>query len=303
MSHDQFQWAQVPSQVLNFDVTLNSAQAFRWRRTPDGEWLGAIGNVAVHVKPGRDGFYWRTLPEAGRWDVIHRYFALDVDLQSLQSHWIDRAPCMEDVVKASPGLRVLRQPADEVLLTFLCTSCNTVVKITRTMRSLERAYGEPIAEVDGQVLWQFPSASRLACAAEAELREMLWGFRAQSLLRAARFLRDAGMSWLEELRERSFADARAELMKIPGIGRKIADCICLFALGHNDAVPVDTHVRKVAAAMFAPHLATRSLTDQTYDALASAVRERFGAYAGWAQQYLFCYARAAQSIHRTRTHS
>ncbi|MGC8666891.1 MAG: DNA glycosylase [Chthonomonadales bacterium] len=303
MSSNPFQWASVPEQVLNLDLTLSSGQAFRWRRKPNGEWLGSIGGIAVHLKPGREGFYWRTLPEPNRWDVIDRYFALDVDLRALQSEWMTREPRMEAIVQRFPGLRILRQDGEEVVFAFLCASCNTIAKITRTMHSLECRYGEPIAEVDGEVLWRFPCPSRLAAAKEADLRQMLWGFRTQSVLAVARFLSEAGRRWLNALERQSYREARAQLMKLPGVGRKIADCICLFALGHNDAVPVDTHIRKVAVAMFAPCLAARSLTTRTYEALADAVRERFGAYAGWAQQYLFCYARAGHSVPTMRMHS
>jgi len=295
--------APVPLRVLNVDLTLSSGQAFRWRRKPGGEWVGTIGSIGVHLKPAADGLYWQTAPERDRWDVIARYFALDVDLEALQAQWIRREPRMKAVVEGLPGLRVLRQDVEEVLFSFLCASCNTVTKISRTMQALEHRYGDPVAEVAGELLRSFPRAGKLAAADEADLRGMLWGYRAPSLLAVARFLKDRGDAWLASLRERSYLDARFELMKLPGIGRKIADCICLFGLGHNEAVPVDTHIRKVATCMFAPQLASCSLTERTYDALASVLRERFGAYAGWAQQYLFCHSRATQVPSLVRKHS
>ena len=49
---------------------------------------------------------------------------------------------------------------------------------------------------------------------------------------------------LEKLKGMAYEDARAELVRLPGIGGKVADCICLFALHQMDAFPVDTHIKK-----------------------------------------------------------
>jgi N-glycosylase/DNA lyase len=93
--------------------------------------------------------------------------------------------------------------------------------------------------------------------------------------------------WLESLRDVPYRDAHAALTGLFGVGAKLADCICLFALDKDAAVPVDTHVRQIAVELFVPGLAGKSLTPRIYDAIAAAYRDRFGDYAGWAQQYLF----------------
>ena len=80
-----------------------------------------------------------------------------------------------------------------------------------------------------------------------------------------------------------YAAAKRELKKVMGVGDKVADCVLLFGFQKYDAFPVDVWVRRVLEHCY-PGGAHNS------DAAAFA-RERFGPYGGFAQQYLFYYAR------------
>jgi N-glycosylase/DNA lyase len=288
MSADNdLRWAAVPARTLNFDASLSSGQTFRWRRTTDGEWRGVIGSVAVRLRPAEDGFRWQTLPEPGRWDLIRRYFALDVDLEQMYPVWEAAEPRIGPSLARHAGMRILRQEAEEAFFAFQCASCNTIPKISRSVTALARRYGEPLAEIEGETFYRFPSAERIAEASEADLRADLWGFRAPRLIELARHVAAQGEGWLESLRAKPYGEAHMALASLPGIGAKIADCICLCGLQHDEACPIDTHVRQMAVRMFRPDLAGRSLTPGVYAAIASLFREKFGPYAGWAQQYLF----------------
>lgn len=287
MHATDLQWAPVPACELNIPATLASGQCFRWREPERGEWVGAIGNAAVRLRPEAGGFWWQTYPRPGRWEALHRYFALDVDLARLHAEWIDAEPRIEPALRRFAGLRILRQDADEAFFSFLCASCNTIVKIRRSVSALARRYGKPLAEIDGETIYAFPDAGSIARAPESELRADLWGYRAPRLIDLARHAVAQGPGWLENLREVPYREAHAELAGLFGIGAKIGDCICLFALWHDEAVPIDTHVRRIAVRLFRPDLSASSLTPAVYNALGELFRDRFGAYAGWAQQYLF----------------
>ncbi len=287
MPEGELNWSPVPEATLNLDATLRSGQSFRWRQSTAGEWLGVVADVALRLRPARNGFWWQTSPGPDQWDVVHDYFALDVDLERLSRGWILNDPRIASSVRRFGGLRILRQPAEEVFFSFQCACCNTITKITRSIQSLERRAGEPVAELDGQTLYRFPSASSIAELSEADLRKDLWGYRAPRVLEVARLLADGGERWFDSLRRAPYAQAHAILAELPGIGAKIADCICLFGLRHDEAVPVDTHVRRVLTQLYRPDLASKSLTPSVYAELGDLVREKFGCYAGWAQQYLF----------------
>jgi len=284
------EWAPVPRRILDIPRTLASGQSFRWRTTADGDWVGVIGDTAVRLRPGEDGFAWQTLPEPGRWDLLHRCFALDVDLESLQVRWEKAEPRIAGILRRHPGLRVLRQDAEEVFFSFVCASCNTVAKITRSVRALEQRYGEPLAVVSGEPLYRFPAAWRIAEAREADLRDDLWGFRAPRLIDLARHVASQPCGWLGSLRHAPYPVAREALTGLFGIGPKLADCVCLFGLWHDEAVPVDVHVHRAAVRLLRPDLEARSLTSAVYGQIAQAFRDRFGCHAGWVQQHLFLEA-------------
>jgi N-glycosylase/DNA lyase len=90
-----------------------------------------------------------------------------------------------------------------------------------------------------------------------------------------------------ELRCLPYADAKAALTSLPGVGAKIADCVCLFSLGKHGAVPLDVHMTRVAKQLFSQARTMKTLTPKAYDEIADLFRQRFGEYSGWAQQYLF----------------
>src|SRR5262245_12274575 len=99
----ELQWAEVPPTRLNIDASLQSGQAFRWRKR-DGDWLGVISDSAVRLRPSDEGFLWQTYPRAGRWDLVERYFALDADLNALYADWLSREPRIGALIRRYAGL-------------------------------------------------------------------------------------------------------------------------------------------------------------------------------------------------------
>jgi len=102
------------------------------------------------------------------------------------------------------------------------------------------------------------------------------------------------LGWPEQLRETPYGEAKAALMEIRGVGAKIADCVCLFSLEKDEAVPVDTHIWAVAKEIFGCDIRTRTLTPSTYETVAGLFVQRYGSFAGWAQEYLYLQRRASQ---------
>ncbi|XP_019392551.1 PREDICTED: N-glycosylase/DNA lyase, partial [Crocodylus porosus] len=120
----------------------------------------------------------------------------------------------------------------------------------------------------------------------ARLRELGFGYRARFVSGAAQaVLRDLGAEGLERLRSVPYAEAQRVLCSLPGVGAKVADCVCLMALDKPEAVPVDTHVWQVARQRYGLELGTaaRSLTPRVYRETGDFFRRLWGPRAGWAQ--------------------
>lgn len=293
-----FGWNQLAmeGEPLDLVATLRSGQAFRWREDTEGVWWGTIEQTGVALwqvqNSPESSLFWQTFPEPNNLALIHNYFRLEVNLSELYVQWCQAEPRIATAIQQFRGLRILLQPPEECFFAFQCATCNTVHKIERSVHLLAQRYGENIpltfALPDAMKLFTFPKVKAIANASESVLRGDLWGYRAPRVIELASRILNKPDGWLRNLRQSTYAEAKVELVALPGIGEKIADCIALFCLDKDNATPVDTHIRQIAVNLFRHDLVGKSLTPRIYAEIANAYSERFGKFAGWAQQYLFC---------------
>jgi N-glycosylase/DNA lyase len=270
---------------LDLDATLSSGQVFRWTRDSDSIWQGMVGARRMRLQQSDDGatIYWQA-DGADAEAAVRSFLRLeDLDLPAYAEVWSRADPHFAEVWAHHPGVRVLRQDPDECFFSFLCASVAPIARISNMLRAVAAEAGE--GGEDGLI--RFPAAVRLAAVSEERLRELGLGFRAARVAAAARRLLELPTTHLADLRTVSHSDARAALTAFHGVGWKIADCIALFSLDADGAIPVDTHIWRLACTRYAPELAGRSLTPANYDRVTAAFQDRFGPHAGWAQQILF----------------
>lgn len=279
-------------------LTLNCGQAFRWRRTGP-YWEGVIGphwvRFSISERADQDR---QNSTEAGRqveivaetaepiedWDWLRTYLQTDLDLAAVLAGFPNDEP-MRGAVAACRGLRLLRQDPWECLASFILSSTKQIVQIQQIIRLLCTRLGEPLPVLSGhEPAYTFPSPARLAGCTEAELRACKMGFRAPYLLETAKRI-DSGDLQLDALRYRTVEEARTALMHLPGVGRKIADCVLLFAYGFQSAFPVDVWVMKGLRELYFRRRRVK------LPRLLSFSRTHFGPFGGYAQQYLFHYMR------------
>jgi N-glycosylase/DNA lyase len=271
--------------VVRYDLesTLNSGQAFRWERNGKG-CEGVIGNRWVRLSATPAGLVAEVLEPVTDWSWLSRYLQLDLDYDEILRSFPDDEP-MREAVRQVHGLRLLRQDPWECLASFLLSSTKQIVQIRQIVARLCQCHGNPVPAPPGsKPAFSFPDAEQLARVSEAELRDCRMGFRAGYLRTAA--LRVAGGNLdLAALFRVSEDEARALLMELPGVGRKIADCVLLFAYGFPRAFPIDVWVLKALRALY---FDGRVIPQRELQTFATA---HFGPQAGYAQQYLFHYMR------------
>jgi len=275
--------------VNDYDLaaTLSSGQAFRWRWVGDG-WLGVIGTHWVRLRENGASIAAETVEPVPDWAWLAKYLQADLDLADVTRTFPDDEP-MRAAVAACRGLRLLRQDPWECLASFILSSTKQIVQIQQVIALLCERYGEPLAAGPGDALVHaFPTADRLAQTTEAELRACKMGFRAKYLLATARRIAD-GKFHLTRLQALPVEAARDALTDLPGVGRKVADCVLLFAYGFPSAFPLDVWVLKALRQLYFPR---RRVSTARLNKFAAG---HFGPNAGYAQQYLFHYMRVKRN--------
>jgi N-glycosylase/DNA lyase len=266
--------------------TLDGGQSFRWRRQPaSGTWQGVFAkhSVQLRLRSSGDELHFRAATDralAGA--ALHRYLAMAPQLPAALARLpLQSDPVLAAALAACPGLILLRQPFAETLLGFILSSTKRIPQIRQMCDTLAARFGPELAPgIHGLPTW-----AALATVGEPALRRCALGFRAGYVHRAALFLADHP-GWLEQVEALPYAEAKAALVTLPGVGEKVADCALLFGAGRLEAFPVDVWILKTLAAGY-------GLEGWPPTQLAQFGRVHFGPLAGLAQQYLFAHARAS----------
>lgn len=254
----------------NFSLrdTLDCGQCFRFAEGANGEFTGIAANMPLTVR--QDGntiaFVNTSIHTFER--VWRPYFDFDTDYEAIKkSFWKD--PVIRKACGYAGGMRILRQDPWEALCSFIISQNNNIPRIKGIVERLCAQFGE---KVDKEV-YGFPSAKILAGKSEEDLRDLRAGFRAKYILDAARKVTSKEVD-LKKVCNLSLEEAREELMKIKGVGIKVAECALLFGFHRLDAFPVDVWIRK----------ALHFFYKQGFPEFAKP-------YGGVAQQYIFHYIR------------
>jgi len=218
------------------------------------------------------------------WHWLEDYLQIGLNLADIVGTFPDDLP-MRSAVVACRGLRLVRQDPWECLASFILSSSKQIVQIQQIVARLCERFGEQVfVPQNHPPVYCFPLPGCIAAAGESELRACKMGFRAPNLRAAAEMIADGTVD-LALLPALPVGEARDALIRLPGVGRKIADCVLLFAYGFQDAFPVDVWVMKALRRLYFPrrHVSLKRLHE--------FAATHFGPYAGYAQQYLFHYAR------------
>lgn len=264
---------------LDLTLSLDSGQAFRWREI-DGWWWGTLGKVPVRMRVDRDKLevVSNHVDQIKLGIMVRSYLSLDEDHSEIIQSFGDD-PYLDRIMNQFAGLRILKQDFWECLISFLCSAECSVARIRRMTEDLSRVCGKEVS-IDGRTLWTFPESDVLANISEQELRDLGLGFRAPNVLEAAERV-VSGKIDNAMFEQMTYSAAMRELMKFKGIGPKIASCILLFSINKKEAFPVDRWVRRSLERVYGlPEKSSHALIQDW-------AQNRFGRYAGYAQQFLF----------------
>jgi N-glycosylase/DNA lyase len=281
-----------PSTPMNLDETLCCGQVFRWEKREDW-WYGVARKRAIRIRQiGRVLEF-----ENANKDFVESYFGLNDDLRQIYTS-MHKDPHIEEAIARFRGLRILRQDPWECLVSFMCATYKNIAAIKTMISELSHRYGDHIV-FEKENVHAFPTAEALAKSSITDLKKCGLGFRAKRVKLTAKVISDDATR-LERLRRTSYAEAKRELLQLPGVGSKVADCILLFSLNKFEAFPVDVWMKRVILRYYQAHFEKefveriseqKPLSTSQYERLSRFGREHFGNYAGYAQEYLYHYER------------
>lgn len=259
--------------IPDFDIgqIARSGQCFRFRQLAEQHYALVAGGRYVEIRQQGQTVCF-DCPEDEFEAVWRPYFDLDADYGRYKNAVAKRDKYLQSAVAAGGGLRILRQELWETIVCFIISQQNNIGRITKCVENLCSLFGETCYNKSKQVYNTFPTAERLAACTADELAPIRLGYRAKYILAAARQVASGEVD-LDAVRRMDYAHAKAELMRLTGVGVKVAECICLFALHHIDAFPIDTHIRQMLDAHYPKGFPLR----------------RYKGFAGVMQQYAFYY--------------
>jgi N-glycosylase/DNA lyase len=212
---------------------------------------------------------------------------------------VNKDPYIAAALQRFEGLRLVRQNPWECLISFICATYKSIAAIEQMLAKISQKFGEKRC-FDGQDFWLFPSVEKLAVASVHGLEECGLGYRAKYVQATAQRIRDEQID-LETFKQLPYAEAKKRLFEFSGVGLKVADCVLLFSLEKMEAFPVDVWVKRILLNHYADQLpqdlvkrlqSHDSLSNGEYEKLNAFGRNYFGAYAGYAQEYLYHYERS-----------
>ena len=259
---------------LDLAQTLDCGQSFRWVEQADGSFKGVAFGKCVNVRLEGESLFIYNANKSEFENIWDNYFDFGTDYTEIREKISKIHPVLAQAASYAPGIRILRQEPFETLCTFIISQNNNIKRIKGIIQRLCENFGNEIEQGE----FDFPTAEVLSGLTVEDLSPLRAGFRNRYLIDAAKKV-FSGEVDLQKCFTADYESARRELMKITGVGVKVADCTLLFGMHRIEAFPVDVWMKRAMEKLF-PNMTA----------------DDFGEYAGIAQQYIFHYSRMNPEI-------
>ncbi len=205
-------------------------------------------------------------------DIWKDYFDMETDYAKIIDSIDEEDTYLLTAADYGKGIRILQQDLWEMVISFIISQQNNIKRIRKCINVLCEKYGERKKNANGVPYFDFPTPKSLAETQIEDLYACGLGYRSKYIYAAANSVYHGDID-LSQLWTLDYDNAKKELLKLYGVGTKVADCICLFALHKTDAFPKDTHINKVLAVQYPEGFPF----------------DRYGKNSGILQQYIFYY--------------
>ena len=262
-------------------------QCFRWNLEQDGSYTGVIRSAVINVRKDGEKVIFKGMCEGNLKQIINDYFDLGNNYDQKKKKLAQIDHFMKTSIQFGHGIRILHQDLWECIISFIISANNNIPRIKKIIEKVAKEYGDKI-EFEGKEFYAFPTPEQLSQASIQDLRNLGLGFRDKRVFHTTRMILENEID-LEKMKNLDDSNLiREELLKLDGVGPKVADCIMLFALKRFDVFPMDVWVRRVMNELYIHQEKEEKVNKKMVTKLAE---EKFLGMAGIAQQYLFYWKR------------
>lgn len=270
----------------SFDLvhTFECGQCFRWNMLADGSYEGVHAGKALRIAHRSGDMVFFDTSEDDFENIWRKYFDLDRDYAGIKKR-LSSDNVLKEAVREGSGIRILAQEPFETVISFIISANNNIPRIKLIIERLCAMYGTKIHAYK-KTYYSFPDAQTLAALPKEDLAPIKAGFRDKYIIDAAQKIASGEID-IDSIYKMDYESAKNELKKIKGVGEKVANCILLFGFGKLSAFPVDVWIKRIIEHCYFGDTAAGC-------DIGEFAKERFGELGGFAQQYLFYYARESK---------
>lgn len=261
----------------NIDLvqTFECGQCFRWQKNSENSYTGIFKGKKLELSQLTPNTIILSTDMSDFKKIWYKYFDLETDYKKIGENIATLHPILKKAYIECSGIRILRQEPWETLCSFIISQNNNIPRIKKIIKSLCDLFGDKIENSKEK---SFPSSDVISKLNLEDLEPIRSGFRAKYILDAARKVSSKIVDF-NKIENLDYIDAKNELMKIKGVGPKVADCVLLYGFHRLEAFPEDVWIKRVMNKFFK-----------------NESPKIFGEYAGIAQQYLYHYSRMHPEI-------
>ena len=265
-------------------------QCFRWERDIDGSYTGVFNNTVANVKKIGSNVLIRGVSDKDLEIEVRKYFDLDRIYEEIKRKLSNIDENLRESIKYGDGIRLLNQDLWETIISFIISANNNIPRIKGIIKRICEKYGDEIEWNDNKY-YTFPTCEQLSNASVSDLRKLGLGFRDIRVFETTKLINEKKFDLNRLHSEKDCNVVKQELLTLPGVGPKVADCILLFStLKRLEVFPIDVWVRRVMNELYIKNEDETKVSKKLIEKLAI---EKYGNLAGLAQQYLFYWKREA----------
>ena len=272
---------------FNLIHIFECGQCFRWNREADGSYTGIVKDRIINVKKEENDIIFESSSYEDIEEVIKKYFDLETDYNKIKENLSNIDDFLKESTLFGNGIRILQQDLWECIISFIISANNNIPRIKKIIERLSQEYGNKIYW-KGKEYFSFPTVEQLSKATIQDLRNLGLGFRDKRVYKTTQMILNKEIE-LKKLQSMNDSNKiREELLKLDGVGEKVADCIMLFSLKKYDVFPIDVWVRRVMNDLYIHKEDEEKVNKKELQELA---HDKFLGISGLAQQYLFYWRR------------